>query len=157
MTQAKVRFFYFRPEVPFWGKYGLKNQNCEFKLKFGTWTNWNMQNSMMMFTFSVSEQIHPFWANVVQKTKVVSLSWNVVARLNGICRIRQWCSLFMLNRNYPFWANLVQKIKIISLSWNFVLELIRVRRIQWWCSLFPFSTGNTLFGLIWCQNSKLFV
>ena len=28
-----------------------KNQNCQFKLKFGTLTNLNMQNSMVVFTF----------------------------------------------------------------------------------------------------------
>ena len=28
------------------------NQNCYFKLKFGTKTNLNIQNLMMMFTFS---------------------------------------------------------------------------------------------------------
>ena len=28
-----------------------KNQNCQFKLKFSTWTNLDMQNSIGMFTF----------------------------------------------------------------------------------------------------------
>ena len=31
-----VHFFCFRPETPFLGKFGPKNQNCQFKLKFGT-------------------------------------------------------------------------------------------------------------------------
>ena len=35
----------------FWGKFGPKNQNCQFKLKFGTSTN--VRNSMVMFIFSV--------------------------------------------------------------------------------------------------------
>ena len=39
-----VHFFCFRPEKPFWGKSGQKNQNRQFKLKFGTKTNLNMQN-----------------------------------------------------------------------------------------------------------------
>ena len=50
-----VLFFFSRPEKPFLGKSGQKNQNCQFKLKFGTKTNLNTQNSMMMFTFSVSD------------------------------------------------------------------------------------------------------
>ena len=33
--------------------FGPKNQNVKFKLKFGTYTNSNMQNSMALFTFSV--------------------------------------------------------------------------------------------------------
>ena len=27
-----------------------KQQNCQFELKFGTYTNWNMQNSVVMLT-----------------------------------------------------------------------------------------------------------
>ena len=31
-----VHFFCFRPETPFLGKFGSKNQNYQFKLKFGS-------------------------------------------------------------------------------------------------------------------------
>ena len=41
-----VYFFCFWPEVPFLGKFGPKNKNCQFQLKFGGSTNSNMQNSM---------------------------------------------------------------------------------------------------------------
>ena len=51
-----VHFFCFRPEKPFLCKSGQKNQNCQFKLKFGTKTNFNMWNSMMMLTLSVFDQ-----------------------------------------------------------------------------------------------------
>ena len=37
----------------FFGKFGPKNQNYQLKLKFGTYTNLNMQNLMAMFTFFV--------------------------------------------------------------------------------------------------------
>ena len=33
-----------------------KNQNCHFKLKFGTKADLNKWNSMMMFTFSVFDK-----------------------------------------------------------------------------------------------------
>ena len=69
-----VLFFCFRPETPFLGKFGLKNQNCHFKLKYGTKTNSNTQNSMVLFTFSDLEREHPFLANLVQKIKIVSLN-----------------------------------------------------------------------------------
>ena len=39
-------------KYPFWINL-VKTENCQFKLKFGTEANWNMPNSMMMFTFSV--------------------------------------------------------------------------------------------------------
>ena len=48
---GSIHFFCLRPEKPFLRKCGPKNQNCNFKLKFGTTTNFNMQNTMTMFTF----------------------------------------------------------------------------------------------------------
>ena len=54
---------FFRP--PFLGKFGQKNQNCQFILKFGTWTNSNMQNSMKMFNFPDFDWNDSFWANLV--------------------------------------------------------------------------------------------
>ena len=60
--------------IPFFSKFGPKNQNCQFKPKFGTKTNSNMRNSMVMSTFSIFDRKYPFWANLVQKFKIVSLS-----------------------------------------------------------------------------------
>ena len=71
----------------FLGKFDPKNQNCQFILKFGTWTNSNMQNSMAMFNFSAFYWNYPFWANLVQLIKIVRLSWNLVPRLIRIRRI----------------------------------------------------------------------
>ena len=59
-------------EIPFLGKFGPKNQNCHFMLKFGTYTNLNMQNSMVMFTFSVFDREYLFWANLVQKVTIIT-------------------------------------------------------------------------------------
>ena len=36
----------FRLEIPFLGKFGPKVKNYQFKLKFSTYTNLNMKNSM---------------------------------------------------------------------------------------------------------------
>ena len=38
-------------EIPFLGKLDPKNQNFQFKLKFGTQTSSNIQNSMVVLTF----------------------------------------------------------------------------------------------------------
>ena len=59
-------------------QFSPKNQNRQFRLKFGTYANSNMQNSMVMFTPSVFDRKYPFWTNLVQKVKIVSLSWNLV-------------------------------------------------------------------------------
>ena len=75
-----VHFFRYRRQIPFLGKFGPKNRNCQFILKFGTWTNSNMQNSMATFNFSAFYWNYPFWANLVQLIKIVRLSWYLVPR-----------------------------------------------------------------------------
>ena len=59
---------------PFLGKLGPKNENCQFKLKFGSEPNLNVQSSMVVFTFSVLDWKYSFWRNLAQKIKIVSLS-----------------------------------------------------------------------------------
>ena len=71
-SMAMLTFFFFRLKVTFLGKFGLKNQNSQFKLKFGALTNSYMQISVVEFTFSILEWKYPFWANMIQKIKVVS-------------------------------------------------------------------------------------
>ena len=41
----KCDFFFFRPEMPFLGKFGPKNQNCHMKVKFGIKNNSNTVNA----------------------------------------------------------------------------------------------------------------
>ena len=48
-----VDFLCFRVEIPFLSKFVSKNRNCQFKLKFSTRTDSNMQGLLVMFTFSV--------------------------------------------------------------------------------------------------------
>ena len=40
-----------RLEIPLLSKFGPKNENCQFQLKFGTLSNSNMKNSMVMLLF----------------------------------------------------------------------------------------------------------
>ena len=89
---------------------------------------------------------HPLWANLLQNIKIVCLSWNLVSRLVGICRIQWWCSFYVLAWKYPFYKTLVRKIKIVSLIWNSVQSLIQISRIWRWSSFFFFfwETRNSL-------------
>ena len=141
-----------------------------------------MQNSTVMFTFSVSEWKYPVWANLVQKIKIISLSWNLVPTVIRICRVQWWCPLFLFLirntlfgqiwlklkfriytysnmmctffvRKCPVWDNLVQKLKIVSLRWNLIPRLIWICWIQWCCSVFSFSNENALLGQIWSKLS----
>ena len=58
-----------------------KMKTAFFKLKFGVQTNLNMETSMTMLISSPVDQNFPFWANRVQKNKIVNLSKNFVLKL----------------------------------------------------------------------------
>ena len=68
---------FFSLEIPFLGKFGPKKSKLKFKLKFGTQTNSNMQNSMVVFTFFILDWKHTFWANLVQKIGTYNQSQNI--------------------------------------------------------------------------------
>ena len=73
-----------------------------------------MQNSMVMFIFFVFDRKYPFWANLVQKVKIISWSWNLVPTLIQICRIQLWCSLFLfLSGNTLFGQIWSKKLKFL--------------------------------------------
>ena len=74
-THVKQQFFHFRTETLFSGKFVPKNQNYQFKLKFAAQTNSNMQNSMVLFTFSVSDRKYRFLSKF--GTKIQNCFFNV--------------------------------------------------------------------------------
>ena len=62
-----------------------------------------MQNSVVIFTFSVFWPGLPFRTNLLTKFKIVCFKWNLIPRLIQICRIQWWCSLsLLLTRNTLF-------------------------------------------------------
>ena len=116
---GSIHFFTFKWETLFLRKLGPKHQNCQFELKFNTKPNSNMQNPMLVFTFSVLSGNYPFMANLVKNIKIVSLSGNFVPRL--IANLNMWNSIVVFTfyvsyRKDSSWLNLVQKIKIVSSS-----------------------------------------
>ena len=50
-------------------KLAQENENFLFKLKFARLTISNMQNSMVVFAFSISEPKYSFHADLLQKSK----------------------------------------------------------------------------------------
>ena len=64
---AVFNFSIFDRKFLFGGKFYNKNPNCQFELKFVTYTNLNMQNSMAMFTFSIFDQKYLFRDKFDQK------------------------------------------------------------------------------------------
>ena len=151
-----VHLFHLRKEIPFWGKFGPRIQNCLFKV--GTYIKLNMQNSMVKFTFCVFDRKKKhFLAKLYQNIKIVGLSWNLVPRPIWLCRINGGIQFFHFLTEIPFWETLVQKLKTVILNWNLLPRLICICRIQWRCPLFLFWTGNTLFGQTRSESSKLSV
>ena len=114
--QRCCSFFFSSGNTLFGQIWSKKNQNCHFKLKFGTYTNSNMQNSMVMFILSVFDWKYPFWANLVQKVKIISWSWNLVARLIRICRIQQCCSVFWFLSGNTFFGEIWSKTSKLAVE-----------------------------------------
>ena len=52
-------------------KYARASRPVKKMLLFSS--NLNLHNSVLMFTFSDFDRKHPFWVNLVQKIKIVSL------------------------------------------------------------------------------------
>ena len=75
-----------------------------------------MQNSVVVFILSVSDGKHPFWVNLVQKIKTVSLRNFVPRLIPNMQNSKALLTFSILDQKHPFWINLVQKIKIVSLS-----------------------------------------
>ena len=88
-----------------------------------------------------------FWVNLVQKLKIISLSWNFVPRLIQICRIPWWCSLFLFLTGNTFLGKFGPK------NQNCQFELKFCTRLMWICRIM-FSTGNTFLGKFGPKNQN---
>ena len=87
-------FFVSDQKCPFLGKFGPKCQNCQFKAKFVSYSNSNMQNWKAVFTFFVFDWKRPPWTNLVQIFNIYCLRWNLIPRLIRLYRIQCQCSFF---------------------------------------------------------------
>ena len=67
--QSCCSLFLFWAWYNFSGKIWQKYQNCQFKLEFGTRSNSNMKNSMVMFSFSVFDRKYPFFGKFISKNQ----------------------------------------------------------------------------------------
>ena len=64
---------------------------------------------MVVFTFSILDGEHPFWANLFQKIKIISLSVNLVPGLIRICRIQWRCLLFLFSSENTIFGQIWSK------------------------------------------------
>ena len=115
IVQWDIHFFCFQRETDFLGKFSPNIQICQFNLKSGAQTNSNMQNSMEMFTSSVSNGKYLFWANLVQIFKFINLTWSLVLRLIQIERIQWGCSLLLFPTGKTFFGQIQSQYTNLSI------------------------------------------
>ena len=70
---------------------------------------------MVMLTFLAFDRENPFWSNLVQKIKIVSLNLCLMPRLIRLCRIQFWCLLFLLSTGNTINAEILSKNSKLSL------------------------------------------
>ena len=101
-------------------------------MKFGILASSNMQNSMVMFTFSFLDRKYHFLINLVHKFEIVSLSWNSVPRLCCICKIRWWYSILPFKTiqkiHLAFWCYLINLPAVYSQTLKPVAFLVLIKR-----------------------------
>ena len=71
-----------------------------------------------------------FWVNLVQKLKMISLSWNFVPRLIQICRISWWCSLFLFLTRNTFLDQFGPRNQNCQFELKYCTRLIWISRIM---------------------------
>ena len=126
MQSSMVMFTFsvFDSEIPFLGKFGLKNQNCQLELKFGTYTNLNMQNWTEMFTFFIFDQKYCFLGpkNQNYQFELKFGTWANSSMHNSMAML----TFCVFDQKYPFGTNLVQKLKIVCLRWSLVPTILAI-------------------------------
>ena len=160
----------------FWLSYECFSILCNaFLLKRAISSHNSCENSKVMFTFFCFRLDIPFWVNLVQNIKMVSLSWNgqfellvrkiktvslsgnLTPRLIWICCFQWWCSLFQFLTENTFLGKFGLKNQIVSLSWKLVFRLIRILRVEEFSRdvhLFLFSIRSMLFLEVCSKNQN---
>ena len=149
-----VLCFNLRLEKLFLSKFRPKIQNCLFKVKSDTNTNWNMQNSMLLFIYLLDWK-YPFWANLAHQIKYVSLSWNLVIILIRIWIILWWCSFFLFSTGIIIFSEICAKKLILLFKLKFRTRLIWICQCCWWFSFFSFLDWKCHFCVNLVQKCKI--
>ena len=73
---------------------------------------WSKLSIFTAFMFLIRNAL--FWVNLVQKIKIISLSWNLVPTLIRICIIQWWYSLFSFAARNTLFGIIWSKKSILS-------------------------------------------
>ena len=80
-----LHVFCFRLEITALGKFCPSNCNYQFKLKFGTETNSNIQISIMVFSFSIFYRKYTFGSNLIHKNQNCQFKLKFGTQTNSKC------------------------------------------------------------------------
>ena len=86
----------------FWANLVERHQNWLFKVRFGSYTNSNMLNSMMIFTFLCFETKIPFFGPKNQNC-LFKMKFGTKTNSNLLNSMVMF-AFSLLDRKYPFWA-----------------------------------------------------
>ena len=101
--------------------------------------------------FSVLDWKYHFWTNLVQKIKIVSLSWTLASRLIWVSRIQWWFSLFLFyTRNTLFSKRSGIVVSVTWWSTDFFLFIL------FFNSFFLFCCGECVHGLVLGTAVRIF-
>ena len=152
-----MRFFCFRPEIFFLGKFFQENQNCQFKRKFGTKTNLNIENSVVMFTFVFFRPEINLLGKFISKMKICWFKMTFGAYTNWYMQNSMVVFILsVLDRKYPFWTNFVKNTNC-QFKLKFGSQTNPNMQDSMVMFTFSISDGNALFRQMWSTKSKLSV
>ena len=128
----------------FWTNLVQYIKNCQLKVKFGTLTTSNMQNSMMMFIFSVFNQKYPFWAKLVQKNQNCQFKMKHGSQTNSNIQNSMMVSFYLFQTRNIFFREIQSKkskLPVYPETWH----LDQFKCVQFNGDIHFFSNQNSPF------------
>ena len=86
---------------------------------------------MEIFTFSVFGWEYTFWTNLVQKFKIVSLSWNFLPKVIQIFKIQWQRSVFLFYTGNTLFYCLCNRTGVDTLKQTAVANMAFFILLQW--------------------------
>ena len=133
-------FSSFYGKYSFLGKFGSKNQNCQFKLKFGIKTNSNIQNSMVIVLTVCSYHVtYPLQSestvyNCLTVKELLAQIRREIWSLSD-CNWTRTHNHLVHKRTLNHLAKLAKWLSVCS--WTKLLWVwVQLQSLQWWCSIF---------------------